>query len=54
MAVGYPGVPGNPNEPKKDDRVQGTVLGSDPVNALIRTPDNEIVIVDAKTGKRRT
>lgn len=49
--LGYPGVNG-PDAPKKDDRVTGTVMGSDAVNSLIRTPDGETVIVNNKTGRR--
>jgi hypothetical protein len=46
VAVGYPGVPGNPNDkPKPDEKVEGQVLGSDPVNSLVRLPNHDIVVV---------
>lgn len=50
--LGYPGVNG-PDAPKQGEkRVEGTVLGSDAVNSLVRTSDGQTVIVNNSTGQR--
>jgi hypothetical protein len=54
VAVGYPGVPGNPNDkPKPNEKVEGQILASGTDVDLVKLPGGDVVLTD-KNGHRRT